>query len=229
MMSFRKIGGLSRLLQQAHRLRDDKSGLALLEFAFVLPMLLVMCLTGAELTNYITTKMRISQLALHIADDAARMGNGSQLSAKTITEADINDLLVGAQTQSGELDLNKNGRVILSELREDPANPGKFKIGWRRCYGQKTAYVRQYPSDSATTSLTGIGPATRQVTAQSGNATMFAEVFYTYVPLIGQGTLGPTTTFTEIASMAVRDRRSLTGGPGNDGVLAVSGVTASTC
>ena len=192
------------------RLRDDKSGLALLEFAFILPIFLTLALTGAEFTNYITTKMRISQLALHLADNAARMGTGSQLSAKTISETDINDLFTGAQLQSSELDLRTNGRVILTDLEQDPNNAGKFKIGWRRCYGLKTSYVRQYPTTSGTTNLTGIGPANRQVTALSGNATMFVEVFYTYVPLVGGGSLAPSSTFTEVASMAVRDRRDLT-------------------
>ena len=41
------------------------------------------------------------------------MGTGSQLSAKQISETDINDLFTGAQLQSGELDLQTNGRVIL--------------------------------------------------------------------------------------------------------------------
>ncbi|MFA6115002.1 MAG: pilus assembly protein [Sphingomonas sp.] len=214
---------IARLTSVATRLRDDKSGLALLEFAFILPVFLTMALTGAEMTNYITAKMRISQLALHIADDAARMGSGSQLSAKTITETDINDLFTGAQMQSGELDLRTNGRVILSDIEEDSANTGKYKVGWRRCYGLKTSYARQYPSTSGTTNLTGVGPTGRQVTAQSGNATMFVEVFYTYVPLVGRGTLAPTTTFTEIASMAVRDRRDLTQ------IYNTAGAAIATC
>jgi len=98
-----------QLAHSVARLGRDKSGLALLEFAFMLPLILVMSLTGAEMTNYITTKMRISQLALHIADDAARMGSGTRLAAKTITEADINDIFIGAHLQSGELDLRGRG------------------------------------------------------------------------------------------------------------------------
>ena len=202
---------LMRALPNAlRRFRHDESGLALLEFAFILPIFLTMALTGAEMTNYITTKMRVSQLALHLADDAARMGSGSQLSAKTITETDINDLFVGAQLQSGELDLRANGRVILSDLEVDPNNSGKYKIGWRRCFGSKTSYARKYPATSGTTNLPGIGPTNRQVTVQPDNATMFVEVFYTYVPIVGRGTLAPETEFTETASMAVRDRRDLT-------------------
>ena len=218
------MSALTKLLRATGRLRRDTSGLALLEFAFILPVVITMSLTGAELTNYITTKMRIGLIALQLADDAARMGTGTQLSAKEISEGDISDLFTGAALQSGELDLQTNGRVILTDLEEDPDNAGKYKIGWRRCYGNKTAYVRQYPTSSGTTNLTGIGPAGRQVTAQDDNATMFVEVFYTYKPIVGLGKLAPTTTFTEIASMAVRDRRDLAAG-----VNPATGVTYPVC
>ena len=206
------------------RLRRDTSGLALLEFAFALPILLLMSLTGAELTNYITTKMRMSQVALHLADNAARIGTGSQLVAKTITEADINDLFVGANFQGGELNLQANGRIIVTSL-EPTASPNAtatYKIGWRRCYGAKTAYVRQYPVGTGTTGLTGIGPTGRQVIAPDNGATMFIEVYYEYRPIVQTG-LSPATSMTEIASMLVRDKRS------TDQPSPVAGVPASTC
>jgi hypothetical protein len=220
------VSALAKLRHATGRLHRDNSGLALLEFAFILPVVITMSLTGAELTNYITTKMRIGQIALQLSDDAARMGTGTQLSAKEISEGDISDLFTGAQLQSGELDLQTNGRVILTDLEPttSPNTAGTYKIGWRRCYGNKTSYVRQYPTSSGTTGLTGIGPAGRQVTAQDDNATMFIEVFYTYRPIVGLGTLAPTTTFTEIASMAVRDRRDLAAG-----VNPTTGVTNTVC
>ena len=89
--------------------------------------------------------------------------------------------------------------------------------------------------------MTGMGPAGRQVSAQDDNATMFVEVFYTYKPLVGLGTLAPTTTFTEIASMSVRDRRDLSDDSKNadgttnassthpQGIYKVAGVTAAGC
>lgn len=205
------------------RLRYDRSGLALIEFALIFPVLLTLSLTGAELTSYIITKMQVSQLALMLADNAARMGSGSPLAAKTITELDINDLFIGANLQSGGLSLQKNGRVILSSLEQDPANAGKFRIAWQRCYGAKTARKSSYGIFPAAVNMTGMGPAGRQVTAQDNNATMFVEVYYVYTPLVS-ASLVPSTTLTEIASMAVRDRRDLA-----SGVNAVSGVVGSTC
>ncbi|RYF46987.1 MAG: pilus assembly protein, partial [Cytophagaceae bacterium] len=98
------------------KLSSDQHGLALIEFALTLPILLAMVLTGAEITNYIIVRMRVSQLALQIADNAARMGNGTMLQLKTLNEADINELFAGANLQSGTLSLQTKGRVILSDL-----------------------------------------------------------------------------------------------------------------
>lgn len=199
------------LRQSLNRLRRDTSGLALMEFAFILPVFLTMSLTGAELTNYIITKMRVSQLALHIADAAARMGNGTQLQQKWISENDINDLFIGAQLQSGEMDLLKNGRVILTDFEPMPSpnTDNKFKIGWQRCFGEKTAHPSTYTVPGEIDNLDGIGPAGRQVDAQVGNATMFVEVYYEYTPLVSARLITGGTTFNEFASMAVRDRRDL--------------------
>ena len=199
---------MSRFRALARRLRDNRSGVALLEFALSLPILLLLSLTGAELTNYITTRMRVAQIALHLADNAARIGSGSQLAAKTITETDINDLFTGANLQSGELALGTNGRVILSDLEADSAHTGKYKIKWQRCYGAKTGHASTYGVTNDD-NLTGMGPSGRQATAPSGGATMFVEVYYEYQPLV-KSSLSPTSNMTEIASMMVRDTRDLT-------------------
>lgn len=221
-----------KLRTLAGRLRRDESGLALLEFAFSLPIFLVMSLTGAELTNYITTRMRVSQIALQVADNAARIGSGTQLEAKKITEADINDLLTGAGLQGGELDLLQRGRVIISSLEPDPSNAGRFTIRWQRCGGVKTGHVSRY-GVAGDKNLTGMGP-TPKITAPADGVTMFVEVYYEYKPLV-KTSLSPSSSMDEIASMMVRDRRdtsddsSATNPQHPNGVYKVAGVTPSTC
>ncbi|MES2442580.1 MAG: pilus assembly protein [Pseudomonadota bacterium] len=222
----------TRLAAFAARFRRDTSGVALLEFALTLPVLLLLSLTGAELTNYITTKMRISQISLHLADNAARIGSGTQLSLKTISESDINDLFIGANMQSGELALRTNGRIILSSVEPDPSNTGKYKIVWQRCYGLKTTHASTYGVAGAS-NLTGVGPAGRQTVAPASGVAMFVEVYYVYQPLV-KASIAPNTDMTEIASMMVRDRRDTSDDTATTnlhpkGVYKVTGVTASTC
>jgi Flp pilus assembly protein TadG len=201
---------MMRLSALTRRFRDDTSGIALLEFAICLPVLLTLSVTGAELTNYITVKMRVSQIALQIADNAARMGTGTATQAKMVSETDINDVFIGAQMEStaaaanSGLDLQSNGRVILSDLETKTVGATFYKIGWQRCYGNKT-HASNYGT-AGDTNLTGMGPAGRQVTAQDATPTMFVEVYYVYKPIFS-AMVAPTTTLDEIASMSVRDRR----------------------
>ena len=191
-----------------HRLRADVGGVALIEFAYGLPIFLLLMMGGAETANYAITRMRVSQLALQVADNAARMGTGTLYQAKTVNESDINDVFVGAQLQSGKLNMQTNGRMILSDLETDPnGNGSTYTIKWQRCYGAQT-HSSSYGT-AGQTGLAGIGPNSRKVTvAQTGGATMFVEVYYTYKPLI-TGWVTPAGPITEIASMAVRDRRDL--------------------
>ncbi|WP_033919883.1 TadE/TadG family type IV pilus assembly protein [Sphingomonas sp. 37zxx] len=203
----------------------DKRGVALIEFALSLPILVLLGLGGAEATNYIITRMRISQIALHLADNAARIGTGSPMQAKTISEVDINDLLTGADYQAGELGLYTRGRVIVSSIEQDPANVGRFRIRWQRCRGAKTY---DSPYDNQLTNLLGVGPgpASRQVRAPVDGASIWVEVYYEYRPLV-MASYAPSLTMIETASMMVRDRRALD--VGTNGIVQVSGETPATC
>jgi hypothetical protein len=203
-------------------LRQDAGGVAFVEFAYALPIFLGLAMTGLELTHYVTTRMRVNQVALHLADHASRMGEGAQLAAKTISEKQINDAFVGAALQGGNLDILSNGRLILSSLEEmpPPNTPTRYRIRWQRCRGSLT-YTSAHGVSGAT-DLTGIGPATRQVTTPAGSATMFVEVRYRYQPVIA-GDYIPAVEFSEIASMTVRDRRDLSQ------VYNAEAVTPSNC
>ena len=216
---------IARRLARLRELANDRSGLALVEFALALPLLLTLTLTGAELTNYITVRMRVSQLALHLADNAARVGVGGPREAKKVYESDIYDLLDGAEVQAGELDLYKRGRVIVSSLEpmSGHGSNGKAEIRWQRCMGDK-AYDSPY--DDKTENLDGMGPDGRQAMVEPDGVTMFVEVYYEYKPLVS-ASLVPKIEVSEIASMMVRERRD-TDGP-DDGLYPVAGVTPATC
>lgn len=220
------IRALARLDMFRRRLGRDTSGLALLEFALTLPIVLTVSLTGAELTNYIVTKMRISQIALQLADNSARMGSGSQLESKKVYESDINDLITGANFQAGALKLLVNGRIIISSVEPHATTVGKYRIRWQRCKGNKTSWGSSHGTPATKTSVDGIGPTNRQVIAPPKGVAMFVEVRYQYQPLI-RTSLSPSSEINEIASMMVRDARDTTGG--TNGVYSVAGVTASTC
>jgi len=222
---------MNRLRSLTARLRRNASGVAAVEFALTAPIVLTIFLSGAELTNYAIARMRISQIALHIVDNASRIGTDSALSVKQISETQINDLFTGANLQAGTLGLQSRGKVILYSLEAMASpNQAKFYVHWQRCFGSKVYAASQ---NQGTANLTYIGPTGRQVTSvPTGTAVMYVEVAYNYRPLISSR-LVPTTTLTDTAAMIVRDDRDLAGDDthvtGGSGVYNAAGASVSSC
>lgn len=226
-----------RILGGTTSLVKNESGLALIEFAFIAPVFMVFVASGAELANYATESTQVSQLALQVADNAARIGEGDPLANKKITETQINDLFTGAEIHAGDLDIYgthvedgvdvPNGRIILSSL-ETMANPnptGKFKIAWQRCRGLATTFTPQYgvAGEPSGTNMDGMGPVGRQVTAVAGTPVMFAEVRYRYQPLFLNGfAIKDYENINAVAAMMVRDARDLTSVFNTEGAVAAS-------
>ena len=208
------------------RLRADRSGMAMVEFALCLPFVVGVAMTGAELTNFTTVKMRMSQLALQVADNASRIGTGTVTTTTTISEAQINDMLTGAGYQSGKLNVYSNGRIIVSSLETDPANTGKYRIRWQRCRGSKVV-TSSYGVQGAN-NLTGITLNGQLITAPTSTAVMIVEISYNYQPIISSAFI-PRSTLTETAAMVVRDNRDMTGPTGGVGIYNNENVTASAC
>ena len=204
------------------RLRDDTSAVALVEFAFSLPLLMVFMSSGLELVNYVIAVKRIGEISVMVADNASRMGAQSANTNKPISEAEINDVFIGADLQGSGLNLSANSRIILSSLQQNAT--GGQTIKWQRCFGT-LAHASSYgvQGDGASNnSFPGMGPASNRVTASAGTAVMVVEVTYRYrrlVPIIQL----PLRDITETTAFNVRDSRDLTQ------VYNTEGVTVSTC
>lgn len=198
--------------QFLRRLSRHASGVAMTEFALALPLLLTAGMWGAETVNLTVTHMRISQLAMQIADNASRIGDQSVLADRKIYEADVNDLLAGAQIQAGQLRLFEHGRVILSSLETVPGTAGQQYIHWQRCRGVKKS-VSSYGGEGngLDGSLIGMGPKGEEVSASTGDAVMFVEITYDYQPLIANLFTGSNAAriIHTTAAFNVRDDRDL--------------------
>jgi len=191
------------------RLHKADGGVALTEFAFVLPVMLVLGIGGLDTANYVIAHMRISQVALHVADNASRMGERGVLVARKVYEADINDVMAGAEQDAGGMGLGTNGRVILSSLERN-AQGGQW-LHWQRCHG-----TLAHPSSHGTqgsgatgTGFPGMGQPASRITASAGQAVMFVEVAYRYRAISPLSPFdGRLIVYT--GSYDVRDVRDLT-------------------
>ncbi|CAH0496731.1 TadE/TadG family type IV pilus assembly protein [Novosphingobium sp. CECT 9465] len=192
------------------RLRKNASGVAAVEFALGLPMILTLGLWGAELGNLAVTHMRVSQVAMQVADNGSRVGDVSMLENLKIYESDINDLLVGAKVQGGGLDLFENGRVVISSLEVVDGTEDTQYIHWQRCKGKRNFQSRYGPAGTgADGSLSGMGPAGDEVTASKDEAVIFVEIEYAYQPIVSAKFV-PASPIRVTAAFNVRDDRDLT-------------------
>lgn len=187
------------------RLLHDRSGVAMTEFALGAPFLLMAGLWGTETANFALVNMKVGQIAVHLADNASRVGDTSTLQNRKIYESDILDVFIGAQIQGGQgLGLYNNGRVIVSSLEVN--DDGEQYIHWQRCRGIKN--VASSFGDAGDVLTDGMGPAGNKVIAQEDDAVIFVEVNYTYRPLISDAFVG-TPDIISVASFTVRDDRDL--------------------
>ena len=230
------------------RLKHNESGLAMVEFAMSLPFFLGLTIGGVEIANYASVVMQLNQIALHTADGAARIGTSTPNGPKTISEAQIKDVFQGALREgdrikaggthtyidpaTGQSSTRRNTMIILSSLEEvavfDPTNP-RYRIRWQRCEGGATFYASSYGTVSTGTSITGMGPAGRQISPPPGGSIAFVELQYYFRPMFVNGFTRLTDrTISAVASMVVRDRRQVVSG-GSSGIDNVENVTAATC
>jgi Flp pilus assembly pilin Flp len=195
------------------RLREERDGVSMVEFAMILPLLVMLGTYGTEVAHKAITNMQISQLALSVADNASRLGQTDNSSVTpTITESDIDSVMFGAVEQGKSVDLLANGRVILSSLEMDPVT-GEQYIHWQRCrggFGTESDYGPETPDGSADEPLSGMGKS-GLITARPGSAVMFVEVKYQYQPLFDVFSSAQNEISQE-AAFVVRDDRDLTPG-----------------
>lgn len=204
------------------RLRDDRRGLALMEFAFTLPIVLVLVLYGLETANYGISILKVHQIAAVSADNAARVRD-------SISEADVNEVLLGGKIVGERMDFANRGRIVVSDVMpngQTGSNAGQ-KILWQRCSGTLNVAASQpkygLQGKGATDGTLPAMGATGRTIAASANSTMiFVEVTYRYRPLISNSFLGTPVIRSE-ATFTVRERASetLAAGP--------SGTQSSVC
>ena len=191
--------------------RRCNGGTAAIEMAFILPLFMGLTMGGIEVTWYANTKMKVSQLALHAADHSSRMGSSTALQNLPVFEDDVNDVMTGTLLQGESINLEENGRVIISSLQVN-ATGGQW-IAWQRCDGNPnfTSSHGQQGAGKNHNSFPGMGYAGRRVTARPGEAVMFAEIRYQYEPIFDIfDKTAEEYVMSEIAAFNVRDDRDLT-------------------
>jgi len=206
------------LASTKRRFADNTSGVALLEFALSAPIVLSLGLYGIETANQALINLKVSQIALNLADNASRVGLIGNANIEQLREIDLNDVLQAARNQGSGIGLTTNGRITMSSLEKDSA--GVQRIHWQRCIGAKpgTNYDSSYgtttttagtdttPANAGTLAPDGMGDVNEKVQAPVNGGVIFVEINYDYRPVVGQWLFGPARIHY-LASFVVRDNR----------------------
>lgn len=171
----------SRASRFLAKIRNDNSGLALTEFALSLPILMTISVTGVEVASFVNAHMRVSQIALSVADNTGRV-------RQAITENDIDSAMIGARIAGETINFAANGRVILSTIEPNgkaSPNTGQTFLN-QRCFGMKnvaSSYGLAGAGKDDATYVAGFGPTGNKIVAAANSAVMFVEVQYNYQPI----------------------------------------------
>ena len=211
----------SRLSVFRRLMASDQSGSAIMEFAFAVPIFVLLAVVSLEMVNLKLAKSRVSQIAMTVADNLSRAKMSVPLGLPRLREVDVNDTLIGAGAQGGTImKMLTNGRIVVSSLQRNSA--GKQTIAWQRCKG-KLAITSKYGVQGATQPNTGtggfqgMGRPNEMVKAEPNSAVIFAEVTYDYKPIIAKW-LFTTVRLRDEAAFYVRDDRDLVGGTAGNGM-----------
>ncbi len=185
------------------RLRDlatDRHGVAMIEFALVLPVLLVLLLVGAELVNAVENRRKVVQLARTLAD-LTSLGDATNP--------------VTAATMSNIFD---SSSVVLAPFSATGVQMKVSAVGIPLVGSLTSAFVCSSAARNATRRSRG-ATADIAVPAQyqfNGARWIYAEVTMSYQPILGATPMallpGLSTAFqwTETVSWAVRGGAAVT-------------------
>lgn len=143
----------------------DRDGVIALEFALVLPLLLLFCFVTVEVGRFALLQMKLEHLASVVGDLASR--------DRTLDVATVDDIIAVADHVLAPFRFDGNGVVVLSGV--GAPDGGAPSVLWQRRGG-----TGESGDAVAGIDATVILPA--GLTAQDGQTLVLAEVVYTYEP-----------------------------------------------
>jgi Flp pilus assembly protein TadG len=154
--------------KHAAAFRRDSRGVAAIEFALILPILVLLMLGCFEVPQFVLLYQKIARTSSGVADLVAQADN-------PLTTNQITDIFISAQNMMRPYDLLNNGAVIVSSIN-NPDNTGVI-ITWQARMGTDNTASKLGAATATNPSLpSGIDPA-------SNEEVIATEVYYNYTPI----------------------------------------------
>ncbi len=171
---------LRRASQFIHGFLANRQGIAVVEFALALPVLMTLFYGTIEITRYILITQKVEKLAHSVADVTAQ--------SQTVTLASLNQVMAAASDIMNPYTLSTNGRIIVSSLYR-AAGVFNASVSWRYTGGGTLSAASKLGALGSTPSM----PA--GFTFEERENVIAAEVFYQFSPLISNQFFGTTTIY----------------------------------
>ena len=144
----------------------NKDGFAAVEFAMIMPVMVIMLLGSVEISDALTVDVRVNTVADSIADIVAR--------SVTVSSNDVDDIMRIGQAMIGKYPIDKMQTEVIS-LINSPSGDGSIEVGWSYDSrgGQPYAPGSTYPGD-----YSGM--------VQQNNSLIIAKTTYDYRSPVGQ-------------------------------------------
>ena len=157
----------TKLSKRLRAFSADNSGVTIIEFAIVVPIVLFMLLATFDMARYMLLNQKLDRAAATMSDLISRPSN--------ISAAEINQLMIAAVEVVQPFDLATKGGVIVSSIYKSPGDPAT--VTWQITGAGPTLP----PSAFGSQGNNAIMPPTFIV--RDNENVITAEVFFDYEPI----------------------------------------------
>jgi len=166
------LGPLGRLVR-------SRAGNVAVEFALVVPVILMLMLGSVELARFVTLNQKLERVAVSMSDLVAR--------AETISQSELDDIFVAAGEVAQPFDLAGAGLVIISSLQNADGNGAM--VAWQRSGGGSLSASSKIGSPGGSATL----PEGFEV--RQGETAIVAEVLFAFEPFLSELIVAPQTLY----------------------------------
>lgn len=164
----------------------DNRGVSVIEFALMLPLLVLIGFSSIEMVNYILANQKIERIASVTADNVAR-------NTLAPTEQSFVDTFSAVNKIAAPFNVAQNGRIIMTGVIGVPVNGAIVgKVVWQRCSGSLAGVSSVIGTEAANPSAWATGPnATlpNNINLLQNQLVIISEVVYRYEPMINRAQL----------------------------------------
>ena len=150
-------------------LAGDRRGVIALEFALILPLLILFCFGTVEVGRFVLLQMKLDQLAASVADLGTR--------DRTLSVATIDDIFAVGAHIVRPFDLAADGRITLTGVGR--AAGDQPRVLWQRRSGGTLDLL------SETGTVGGVATLPEEIVLAVGQTVVVAEVSFTYRGMFG--------------------------------------------